>query len=136
MWDVFDGKAYLPPVTISYMVMSVEGKSVRPVFLKKGESTREITKEDRLYRVKFKSERMTAIVAVLEPMSESVVFKHDGEEFHLVMEGSLIYQVDDEEFHMEEGDVLWHKSSVPHRAKNPYSQEAVYITVGSPPTFI
>ncbi|RLF44363.1 MAG: hypothetical protein DRN17_04615 [Thermoplasmata archaeon] len=34
---------------------------------------------------------------------------------------------------MEEGDVLWHRSHVPHRAKNIGSEKAVYMTVGIPP---
>ena len=109
---------------------------VKPIFLKKGQSTKEKKKGDRLYRMKFKSRRMEATVAVLESGTESALFTHKGEEFHLVLEGTVVYEVGNEHFIMEEGDLLWHDSSTPHRARNPYSKEAMYITVGSPPTFL
>ena len=111
-------------------------KAAKTIFLKKGQSTKEKKKGDRVYRMKFKSKRMEATVSVLEPGATSDVFTHKGEEFHLVLKGTIIYEVSGEEFIMEEGDLLWHDSNSPHRARNPYAKEAMYITVGSPPTFI
>ncbi|MDG6220215.1 MAG: cupin domain-containing protein [Candidatus Thermoplasmatota archaeon] len=108
----------------------------KAVFIKKGCSQTERRMEGRTYRMKLKTDRMEAVIAVLEPGAESKMFRHEGEEFHLILKGPIIYEVDGEEFIMEEGDILWHLSTSPHRAKNPYSHEAKYITVGSPPTFM
>jgi len=63
-------------------------------------------------------------------LSES--YRHEGEEIHIMLKGKVEYQVGDRSYVMEEGDVLWHSSDVPHRAKNVGREKAVYLTVGMP----
>ena len=106
------------------------------LFLKKGEATYEKRRNGKLYKMLMKSERMEAILSELKPNTESRVYKHIGEEIHIVLKGSVEYSVGAKRYEMEEGDVLWHPSDLPHQAKNKGNKKAMYLTVGSPPTFM
>jgi len=46
------------------------------------------------------------------------------------------YTVGKKSYKMDEGDILWHRSMLKHRAENISNEKVVYITVGVPPTFI
>lgn len=105
------------------------------IFIKKGNEKSKTEKPGRLYRLMVKSENLEAIIADLEPHTESNWFKHDGEEMHLVLEGEMEYIVGENSFHLTEGDTLWHRSHLKHRARNISDNKVVYITVGTPPTF-
>jgi quercetin dioxygenase-like cupin family protein len=83
-----------------------------------------------------KSTVMEAIISELEKETTSRLYKHDGEEIHLILEGEIEYQVGQRKFIMKKGDTLWHRSDIPHRAKNTGKEKAIYLTVGSPPTFM
>lgn len=61
---------------------------------------------------------------------------HGGEEFKLVMEGQIDVHVGEHKYLLGKGDWLWHKSDVAHHVKNPGHEKAVYLTIGTPPTFI
>ncbi|MFH0816907.1 MAG: cupin domain-containing protein [Methanobacteriota archaeon] len=61
---------------------------------------------------------------------------HAGEEFKFVIEGQIEVHVGDHKFFLGKGDWLWHKSDVAHHVKNPGHEKAVYLTIGTPPTFI
>jgi uncharacterized cupin superfamily protein len=63
-------------------------------------------------------------------------FSHDGEELHYIIEGELEYMVGNERYRLGPGDCLWHKSSIPHGARNCGTKKARYITIGVPPTFM
>ncbi len=79
---------------------------------------------------------METIIAELDPHAESRWFQHDGEEMHVVIQGELEYTVDEHSYKLSEGDILWHKSNLKHRAKNNSGEKVVYMTVGTPPTFM
>jgi len=104
------------------------------VFVKKGEQKSEVRKLGKLYRLMVKSDRMEAIIAELNPDTESRWFKHDGEELHLVLKGEMEYTVGEKSYKLSEGDVLWHRSNLKHRAKNTSNEKVKYITIGAPPT--
>jgi quercetin dioxygenase-like cupin family protein len=82
------------------------------------------------------SNNMEAIISEIQPHTESKWYKHRGEEIHIVLEGRIEYIVGDISYKLSEGDILWHRSSVKHKAKNNYEDMAKYITIGTPPTFI
>jgi mannose-6-phosphate isomerase-like protein (cupin superfamily) len=46
------------------------------------------------------------------------------------------YTVGEKSYNLQEGDILWHKSSQKHRAKNTGSKKVTYITIGTPPTLM
>jgi len=52
------------------------------------------------------------------------------------MQGKVKYEVGNKSYVLEEGDVLWHKSTIPHRSTNIGDKKAIYFTVGVPPTFM
>jgi len=91
---------------------------------------------DRFFRLKFKTEKMEGIVATIEPGETLETYIHEGEEVHIVLEGRIEYVVGNEAFVLEPGDVLCHRSDVPHGARNIGDVQARYFTVGTPPTFI
>jgi quercetin dioxygenase-like cupin family protein len=82
-----------------------------------------------------KSDNLEAIIAELDPHTESRWFQHGGEEFHLVLEGQLEYTVGDHTYNLTKGDILWHESTLKHRARNNNDEKVTYITIGTPPTF-
>jgi len=106
------------------------------IFIKKGEQTSEVKRPGKVYRLLVKSHHIEAIIAELDPHSESRWFQHDGEEMHLVLQGNMEYSVGEKSYKLSEGDSLWHLSSLKHRARNIGKEKVIYITVGSPPTFI
>jgi quercetin dioxygenase-like cupin family protein len=106
------------------------------VFIKNGDEKDKITKPGKLYRLMVKSHKMEALIAELDPHTESKWFQHDGEEMHLVLQGEMEYTVDEKSYKLVEGDILWHKSMLKHRARNIGSGKVIYITVGTPPTFM
>ena len=57
---------------------------------------------------------------------------HSGEEFALVVEGTLEFIVDDERFVLEEGDSIVFKASLPHRWRNLYQGKTNVLWVVSP----
>jgi quercetin dioxygenase-like cupin family protein len=105
------------------------------VLIRKASSESEITRPDKLYRLMVKSEKIEAIIAVLNPQAKSRWFQHDGEEMHLVLEGELEYTIDKKSYILNTGDILWHRSNLKHRARNISENKTTYITVGTPPTF-
>ena len=104
--------------------------------IKKGDQLKETKLPGKYYRLLVKSKNMEAIFAELVPHTESKWFKHNGEEMHLVMQGEMEYTVGEKSYILHEGDVLWHKSTLKHRAKNIGDITVVYMTVGTPPTFM
>jgi mannose-6-phosphate isomerase-like protein (cupin superfamily) len=104
-----------------------------PIYIKKGDEKTKTDIDGKLYRLMIKSKQMEAIIAELNPQSESDWFKHEGEEIHLVIKGKMEFSVGHKIFKLNEGDVLWHKSIENHRAKNVGNEKVIYLTVGLPP---
>ena len=105
-------------------------------FIKKEDQLTETSRPGRLYRMMVKSDHMEAIIAELDPKAESRWYQHWGEELHLVLQGEMEYVVGEKSYHLAEGDMLWHRSDLKHKAKNNGSKKVIYITVGTPPTFV
>lgn len=106
------------------------------ILIKKGEQQSEMKRPGKLYRLVIKSHHIEAIIAELDPHAESRWFQHDGEEMHLVLQGQMEYTVGEKSYTLSEGDTLWHSSSLKHRARNIGNEKVIYITVGTPPTFM
>ena len=106
------------------------------VLIKKGNEKSRSEKPGKLYRLMVKSEKMDSIITELDPHTESKWFQHEGEEMHLVLQGEMEYTVGEHSYKLNEGDILWHHSSLKHHARNIGSDKVIYITVGTPPTFM
>ena len=106
------------------------------IFIKNGEEQSVIKKPGKLYRLLLKSHKIEAIIAEIDPHTESKLFQHDGEEMHLVLEGDMEYTVGEKTYKLSQGDILWHKSMLIHHAKNTSAKKVVYVTIGTPPSFM
>lgn len=106
------------------------------VFIKNDEEKSRIIRPGKLYRLMIKSNKMEAIIAELDPHTESKLFQHEGEEMHLVLKGDMEYTVGEKTYKLSVGDILWHKSMLIHHARNIKSKKVVYITIGIPAKFI
>ena len=67
--------------------------------------------------------------------SGSGFYSHDGEEFGILLAGTLRVWVGDEEFTLEAGDSMYFDSTVPHRFANHGETKAIMVWVVSPPTW-
>ena len=77
----------------------------------------------------------SVFVDTLEPYCDSGEggMVHTGEEFAMVLEGSLDFVIEGEEFHLGKGDSLSFKASMPHSWKNINNQQAKVLWIVSPP---
>jgi len=106
------------------------------IFKKKGTSQSERVINRKLFRLLIKTDKLEGIICELEPGASSEFYTHKGEEIRIMLKGTIEYQVGDKTYHLKEGDVLWHRSDVPHRGTNTGKGKAIYFTVGVPPTFM
>jgi uncharacterized cupin superfamily protein len=58
---------------------------------------------------------------------------HTGEEFAMVLEGTLKFVIEGEEYQLEKGDSIGFKAALPHRWENTSTQQARILWVVSPP---
>jgi quercetin dioxygenase-like cupin family protein len=61
---------------------------------------------------------------------------HTGEEFAMVLEGTISFTIDGEEFLLKQGESIALKASVPHKWKNPAATSTKILWVVSPPPII
>ncbi len=106
------------------------------VLIKSGEEIMKRISNGITYRVKAKSGNLIVIKSELEPGAETDEYEHEGEEVRILLEGRVDCKVGNMHYTMEAGDVIWHPSSLPHKIKNIGNDKAVYITIGTPPTFM
>src|SRR5262249_15293246 len=62
-------------------------------------------------------------------LSADELYRHDGRETHIVVEGRIVVEVGFDRFELAIGASLTFASSQPHRYSNPYAETARGITV-------
>ncbi|MBN2065489.1 MAG: cupin domain-containing protein [Candidatus Thermoplasmatota archaeon] len=107
-----------------------------PIYVKRGEQQHQTKTPGKLFRLMIKSEKLEAIIAEIDPHTTSRWYQHDGEELHYVLEGEIEYEVGEKTYRLSTGELLWHKSTIKHRANNTSDKKAKYATIGTPPTFM
>lgn len=77
----------------------------------------------------------SVFVDVLEPYCDSGEggMVHAGEEFAMVLEGSLEFFIEENMYLLHQGDSIAFKATIPHRWKNNSSQHSKILWVVSPP---
>jgi transcriptional regulator with XRE-family HTH domain len=77
----------------------------------------------------------SVFVDILEPFCDSGEggMINTGEEFAMVLGGSLEFFIEDNMYMLNEGDSIAFKASIPHRWKNNSSEHAKVLWVVSPP---
>jgi quercetin dioxygenase-like cupin family protein len=106
------------------------------VLIKSGEEIMRRVLDGITYRIKAKSGNLIVIKSELEPGAETDEYEHEGEEVRILLEGKVECRVGNMHYTLEAGDVIWHPSNIPHRMKNVGGSRAIYITIGTPPTFM
>jgi quercetin dioxygenase-like cupin family protein len=97
---------------------------------RKGESQKSIALDDVTVELLTSAEYLESMTVVMPPGSEiPEEYEHEGEEVKIVLEGEIEVNVSGVAHTLREGDVMWHKSSAPHKVKNPSDKKAVYFSV-------
>ena len=80
---------------------------------------------------------LQAVILTIEPGGESgeEPLQHPGEEVKYCLKGRLEYRVNGATYLLRAGDCLHFKSDVPHRWRNPGTEDAVIFSVCTPPPF-
>ncbi|MBF0252306.1 MAG: helix-turn-helix transcriptional regulator [Candidatus Omnitrophica bacterium] len=83
------------------------------------------------------NKQMEPILFKLKEDAESgaTTYKHFGQEFVLVLKGSIEITLNDMSYILQKGDSIYFNSSVPHAFKNTGKGEAEAVWVVTPPTF-
>ena len=63
---------------------------------------------------KFPGRRMEPFILTVPAEVETKKFHHSGQEFFIVLEGTLRFKIGTEELIMEEGDAIYFDASIPH----------------------
>ncbi|MBU2559284.1 cupin domain-containing protein [archaeon] len=100
------------------------------IIRRKGEKSEAIKLDKVDVNLLTSAEYLKSMAVEMPPRSEiPQEYEHEGEEVKLVLEGEIEIDVSGETYSLKEGDVMWHKSSAPHRVRNPSDKKAVYFSV-------
>ena len=80
--------------------------------------------------------QIDARLAIIHPGGSSEGdYRHPGEEFGLLLEGSLELVIDGVGYQLQEGDSFYFPSTRNHRFRNPGDKDTVVVWVNHPPSF-
>ncbi len=80
--------------------------------------------------------QIDARLAIVHPGGGSEgYYDHQGEEFGLVLEGSLELVINGKAHQLKQGDSFYFRSEIKHRFKNKGRQDAIVLWVNHPPSF-
>ena len=84
--------------------------------------------EDLAYR--YANKVMQPLLVTLEPADEvAKLIAHSGQEFNLVLEGTVIVTLGDKEFTLTEGDSIYFNPTIPHGQRCGGDMKARFLTV-------
>lgn len=84
--------------------------------------------EDLAWR--FSKKIMQPLLVTIEPSDEvAALVTHPGQEFNMVLEGSLLLTFGDDEILLEEGDSIYFNPEYPHGQKCAGDKKTVFLTV-------
>jgi len=79
---------------------------------------------------------MDARLATIYPGGGSRgAYQHDGEEFGIILQGTLELSYQDSIIILEEGDCFYFRSDSPHKFRNPGKTDVIVVWVNNPPSF-
>lgn len=100
------------------------------ILRRKGERHESLKLDKVAVNILTSAEYLESMAVEMPPGSEiPKEYEHEGEEVRIVLEGEIEIDVAGVAHVLKEGDVMWHKSSVPHKIKNPSDKKAVYFSV-------
>lgn len=79
---------------------------------------------------RFQKKIMQPLLVILDPSDEpAALVTHDGQEFNLVLEGTVIVTFDDRELVLERGDSIYFNPKHPHGQRCGSSAPAQFVTI-------
>jgi quercetin dioxygenase-like cupin family protein len=73
---------------------------------------------------------MQPLLVTLEPSDEvAKLITHPGQEFNMVLEGTVIVTLGDKDFSLEEGDSIYFNPTIPHGQRCGGDVKARFLTV-------
>jgi len=86
---------------------------------------------------KLVNRKLEPLLVEIDPHSETGTdfYRHTGEEFGYVFEGTMTVVIGNEEHVLHEGDSIYFSSNLPHRLRNKTDQMTRAFWVGTPPSF-
>lgn len=83
------------------------------------------------------SRKLEPMIIEIDPHGEtgSDYYRHSGEEFGYVLEGTLTVIIGTDEYNIEKGESIYFSSNLPHRLKNKKNVKMCAFWVGTPPSF-
>lgn len=80
--------------------------------------------------------RMSPFYTVIQPSGGALgQYKHEGEEFGIVLKGELEINLNDTIYKVRQGESFYYSSQIPHSWINPGRKETVVVWVVSPPSW-
>lgn len=84
--------------------------------------------EDLAYR--YADKVMQPLLVTLEPTdAPAKLITHSGQEFNLVLEGTVVVVIGDKEFHLKAGDSIYFNPTIPHGQRCGSDVKARFVTV-------
>jgi transcriptional regulator with XRE-family HTH domain len=83
------------------------------------------------------SRKLEPMIIEIDPHGEtgSDYYRHSGEEFGYVLEGTLTVIIGTDEYNIEQGESIYFSSNLPHKLKNKKNIKMRAFWVGTPPSF-
>ena len=107
------------------------------IVVRKGEKIKTVALEGIQFDMLLRTDKLEALFCTFEPgASIGPPYTHIGEEVHVILRGEMEGEIGGRKYLLKEGDVIWYSSIVPHTARNPGKEKAVYFSIISPPTFM
>lgn len=79
----------------------------------------------------FDDAKLNAVITHVPPGFASEVMRHEGEDFVYLISGEMLYVVDGVDYPLKAGDTLHFASHLPHAGRNPGTEVAVELWVGT-----
>lgn len=88
------------------------------------------------YLVRGTSTAMHVTITRLPPHSDTgEATAHAGEEYIYVLRGVATVTINDTKYLLQEGDMIYYSSQIPHKVSNDQDGELEYLQTNTPPTF-
>ncbi len=138
-----------PSLSMLKKIMESLNTTIVDFFRPHAEETLTLRKEEREL-VQFPKSKMSIEMLVPNPQNKNMdarlatilpgggsrgAYRHEGEEFGIVLEGEMELLYEGNVTLLREGDSFYFKSTSPHQFRNPGQCKTVVLWVNNPPTF-
>lgn len=114
------------------------GETTPSVVIRKNERARIVYKDGKMIHellAPITNRKIEFIYNIYKPGGMCDVITHNGEECALVLQGSAELGLGDEVYYLEEGDSLYHDSTIPHYIKNIGTCDLCIVYAITPPSY-